>query len=237
MPAAMSPPTPTLALHYHPLSSCCHKVLIALDELGMTAELRLLNFGDAAERAVFGALSPMGKMPLLEDHGQYLPETSIIIEHLQNTPAAAGRRLIPQDADEALQVRLWDRLFDFYVMTPMQAHTADLMRAPAERDATGVARARDTLLMAYAMLDRQVAGRSWAASEHFSMADCAAAPALFYAVAYVPVPPAHVHLAAYLERLMIRPSVARTVDQARPFLKYFPGRQGLARRYFDPDAA
>lgn len=228
---------PALTLHYHPLSSCCHKVLIALDELGITAELRLLNLGDPAERAALAALSPMGKMPVLEDRGQAIPETSIIIEHLQRHHAPAGRALIPDDMQEALAVRLWDRLFDFYVMTPMQAHTADLLRPAAERDAVGVARARDTLLLAYAMIDRQLQAHAWAAGAQFSMADCAAAPALFYAVCYVPIPPAHARLATYFKRLMDRPSVARTVAQAQPFMKYFPGRQGLARRYFDPDAA
>ncbi|WP_307731774.1 glutathione S-transferase C-terminal domain-containing protein [Massilia antarctica] len=69
----------------------------------------------------------------------------------------------------------------------------------------------------------------------FSMADCAAAPALFYAVAYVPPSPQHGHLAAYIERLMAHPSVALTIDQARPYFKFFPGRSGLSRRYFDPD--
>jgi glutathione S-transferase len=226
-----------LTLHFHPLSSYCHKVLIALDELAITAEKRLLNLGDPAERAAFLALWPTGKMPLLMDQGRSIPETSIIIEHLQRKHAGPGRTLIPSDADEALEVRLWDRLFDQYVMTPMQAFTANLLRAEADRDAISVARARDGLLSAYAMIDHHLEGRTWVAGSAFSMADCAAAPALFYAVTYVPIAPQHERLAAYFERLLQRPSVARTIDQARPWFKFYPGRQGLSRRFFEPEGA
>lgn len=225
---------PTPVLHYHPLSSCCHKLLIAIDELGVSVESQLLNLGDPAERAAFVALWPMGKMPVLVDQGRVIPETSIIIEHLQQHHASTGSALIPADAEAALEVRLWDRLFDLYVMTPMQACTADLLRPDGQRDALGVQQARERLLSAYAMVDAHLADRTWVASADFSLADCAAAPALFYAVAYVPLPAGHTRLAAYVERLLQRPSVARTVDQARPWFRYFPGRAGLARRFYDP---
>lgn len=225
-----------LTLHYHPLSSYCHKVLIALDELSIQVDKRLLNLGDPAERAAFLALWPTGKMPLLVDQGRVIPETSIIIEQLQRKHAAPGRTLIPRDADEALEVRLWDRIFDLYVMTPMQAFTADLLRAEAERDPLNVARARDMLLSSYAMIDQHLEGRNWVAGGAFSMADCAAAPALFYAVTYVPLAPEHDRLAAYFERLLERPSVARTIDQARPYFKFYPGRKGLSRRFFEPES-
>jgi len=225
-------PTPTL--HYHPLSSYCHKALIALDELGINADRQLLNLGDAAERAAFFALWPTGKMPLLVDEGRVVPETSIIIEHLQRHHTAPGRTLIPADAEAALDVRLWDRLFDLYVMTPMQAFTDDLLRQPAERDPLGTTRAREKLLMAYGMVERRLEGREWIAGSTFSLADCAAAPALFYAFTYVPLPAGHDRLAAYFERLLQRPSVARTIDTARPWFQYYPGRAGLERRFFDP---
>lgn len=226
-----------LTLHYHPLSSYCHKVLIALDVLGIEVEKRLLNLGDPAERAAYLALWPTGKMPLLVDGDRVVPETSIIIEHLQRHHAAAGRALIPDDADAALDVRLWDRLFDLYVMTPMQAFTADLLRAPTERDALNVAQARAALTSAYAFLERRLDGRRWVVGDTFSMADCAAAPALFYAVTYVPLEPHQVHLAAYFDRLMDHPPVARTIDQARPWFQHYPGRAGLARRFSDPASA
>ena len=224
-----------LVLHYHPLSSCCHKVLVALDELGIGVDKQLLNLGDPAERSAFLALWPTGKMPLLIDQGRPIPETSIIIEHLQRHPASAGRRLIPHDPDEALQVRLWDRLLDLDVMTPMQALTADLLRADGERDSLGVAQARERLQSTYALIDRQLEGRTWLAGDSFSMADCAAAPALFYAVTYVPIPPHHGQLIAYVDRLMDRPSVARTIEAARPFFQFYPGRKGLSRRFVDPE--
>ncbi len=225
-----------LTLHYHPLSSYCQKVLIAIDALGIDVDKKLLNLGDAAQRAAFLALWPTGKMPLLVDGGRAIPETSIIIEHLQHHHARPGHTLLASDADAALEVRLWDRLFDLYVMTPMQALTADLLRSPNDRDALGVAQARETLSSAYAFIDRHLEGRTWVAGDAFSMADCAAAPALFYAVAYVPLLPQQVHLAAYFERLMAHPPVERTVEQARPFFTFFPGRDGLSARFFDPAA-
>jgi glutathione S-transferase len=226
----------SLTLHYHPLSSCCHKVLIALDALGIEFDKRLLNLGDPAERAAHLARWPTGKMPLLEDQGRPIPETSIIIEHLQRHHARPGRTLIPDDPDAALDVRLWDRLFDLYVMTPMQACTADLLRPQGERDAHSATQARAGLSSAYGFIDRRLEGRTWVAGETFSMADCAAAPALFYAVTYVPLPPQHAHLASYFDRLMDHPPVTRAIDQARPYFKYYPGRDGLSRRYYDPTA-
>jgi glutathione S-transferase len=227
---------PTLILHYHPLSSYCHKVLIALDILEIDVDKQVVNPGDAAERATLLALWPTGKIPLLVDAGRPVPETSLMIEHLQRHHARGGCTLLPADPDEALQVRLWDRIFDLYVMTPMQVHTADLLRPEGQRDAYGVAQAREQLLSAYALIDRHLDGRTWACGEAFSMADCAAAPALFYALAYVSLPPKLVHLHAYFERLVVHPAVARTIDQARPWLKYFPGRAGLDRRFFDTEA-
>ena len=224
----------SLTLYYHPLSSYCHKVLIAVDVLGIEIDKRLLNLADAAERAAYLALWPMGKMPLLVDQGRPVPETSIIIEHLQRHHARADRTLIPHDPDAALDVRLWDRIFDHYVMTPMQAFTADRLRPESDRDARSVAQARENLLSAYAFIDRNLEGRDWIAGDAFSMADCAAAPALFYAVTYVPLAPQHVHLSAYFEHLLDHPSVALTIDQARPYFRFYPGRDGLSRRFFEP---
>jgi glutathione S-transferase len=224
-------------LHYHPLSSYCHKVLIAVDELGIDVERQLFNPGDPEARAAYLALWPTGKIPLLVDGDRPVPESSIMIEHLQRRHARPGRTLIPDGADAALDVRLWDRLFDLYVMTPMQALTADLLRPEDERDPRGVAQARESLARAYTFIDRHLDGRTWASGDTFSLADCAAAPSLFYALPYVPLAPQQVHLAAYFERLMDRPSVARTVDQARPWFKFFPGRDGLSRRFFDPTGA
>jgi glutathione S-transferase len=119
-------------------------------------------------------------------------------------------------------------------MTPMQALTADLLKPEAERDPRSVARARDTLSTSYAIIDAQLNGRTWLAGDAFSMADCTAAPALFYAVTYVPVPPEHAQLSAYFERLIDHPAVTAVIENARPFFKFYPGRAGLLRRFFDP---
>jgi glutathione S-transferase len=224
--------TPTL--HYHPLSSYCHKLLIAIDHMGIEVDKRVMNPGDPQERSAFLALWPTGKIPLLVDGGRPVPETSVIIEHLQRHHARPGLSLIPDGVDEALEVRLWDRVFDNYVMTPMQAFTNDLMRPEGKKDPESLVRARENLLTAYAMIERQLEGRTWIAGKAFSMADCAAAPSLFYAMTYVPFLPEHARLSAYFDRLMDHPPVARAVDQARPYFKMFPGRAGLSRRFYDP---
>lgn len=221
-------------LHVHPLSSCCQKVLIAARVLGADMEERFLNLGDPVVREAFTALSPTGKMPLLEEGGQRVAETSIIIEYLQQHHAADGTSLIPTNPDAALQVRFWDRFCDFYVMTPMQALTADVLKPEEARSASAVAEAKAQLVRSYAALDRQLEGNNWLAGASFSMADCAAAPAVFYAVAYVPIPAEDVRLAAYFERLMDHPAVSAVVDAARPWFQYFPGRGGLARRFYAP---
>lgn len=228
-----------LSLYFHPLSSCCHKVLIALDELGpgLEVERRFLDLGDAGQRAEFLSRWPTGKMPLLIDGDRAVPETSVIIEYLARRQPAAGQQLLPAEAEAALEVRLMDRLLDLYVMQPMQAIVADRMRAEPSRDPLGVAKARDTLAMAYGLLDARLADdRVWMAGEHFSMADCAAAPSLFYASTLLPFGPSQRRLAAYFERLMQRPSVARTLEDARPYFKYYPYREALPA-HFRPDAA
>lgn len=226
-----------LVLHYHPLSSYCWKATIAIDALGIDVRKQLLDLGNAGEREAFHALWPIGKMPLLVDGDRTIPETSIIIEYLQRHPASQGRQLIPDDPCAALEVRLWDRFFDQYVMTPMQAHTADLLKPEGKRDPDGIARARDLLGRSYGILERHLEARTWVAGDTFSMADCSGAPALFYAITYVPLSPEHVYLSAYFERLMDHPAVVATIEQSRDWFKFYPGRAGLSRRYFDPAGA
>ena len=209
-----------LTLHMHPLSSYCHKALIALYELEVPFEPAFLNLGDEAERAAFLKLWPIGKMPVLEDRaaGLVLPETSIIIEWLNDR---FGGRLIPEDRDRALEVRLQDRFFDLYVHTPMGVFTWDLLRPEGQRDPYGVNQAKTLLLTAYDMIERRMADREWAAGDAFSMADCAAAPALFYAEGRVPFGD-RPHLRAYLERLKARPSYARALKEAEPYFHMVP---------------
>lgn len=226
-----------LRLHFHPLSSCCHKALIALYELGVPFEGRLLDLGDAQQRSDFLALWPTGKMPLLQDGDRVVPETSIIIEYLaQHHAPPGGQQLLPADPVAALEVRLMDRLLDLYVMTPMQAIVGDRLRPETDRDPTGVAKARATLATAYGLLEQRLEDRDWIAGAHFSMADCAAAPALFYASTLVALPAGHARLAAYFERLLARPSVARTLEEARPFFRFYPYREALPARFLPREA-
>ena len=160
-------------------------------------------------------------MPVLVDDGCTLVEASIIIEHLGlHHPGPV--RLIPEDPRAALGVRMLDRFFDNYVMTPMQRIVFDGIRAAENRDRQGVAEARELLDTAYGWLDGAMAGREWAAGDSFSLADCAAAPSLFYADWVHPIREAFSNVRAYRRRLLARPSFARAVDEARPYRPLFP---------------
>ena len=211
----------TLRLYGHPFSSYCQKVLVALYENRTPFEFRILAPGDQQTAAEFAALWPLKKMPVLVDGDRTVVETSIIIEHLAlRYPGPV--RLVPDDAQVALEIRMMDRFFDLYVMTPMQKVVFDSLRAPAERDPAGVADARAMLDTACGWLDGVMAERRWAAGDAFSLADCAAAPALFYADWVHPIDEAFGNVRAYRRRLLERPSFARAVDEARPYRPLFP---------------
>jgi glutathione S-transferase len=213
--------TMSLVLYAHPFSSYCQKVLVALYENATPFEWRVLTPDDAATDGEFTALWPIRRMPLLCDGERTVPESSIIIEHLErHYPGPV--RLIPSDTDTALEARLLDRCFDNYVQTPLQKIVFDSLRPAADRDAHGVKEARTMLDTAYAWLDRKLAGRHWATGGDFSLADCAAAPALFYADWTHPIPPGCANVLGYRQRLLARPSFARAVDEARPYRSYFP---------------
>lgn len=217
----------SLTLYYHPLASYCHKVLVALYEHEIAFEARIIDLGAEADRAELGALWPFCKFPLLRDHERQrtVPESSIIIEYLD--PFAARPPLIPQDANDALQVRLWDRIVDSYVHEPMQDIVLDHLRG-AKGDTTTL---RATIQTAYSLIDTQVATRPWMAGQTFSMADCAAAPALFYAHTLESFPEPLVHLRAYFERLMKRPSVQRVLEEARPYFPMYPFHSAIPARF------
>ena len=208
-----------LKLYAHPFSSYCQKVLIALYENGTPFTLRML--GDAEAFTELGALWPLKRMPVLVDGDRTVVETTVIIEHL-GLYHAGPVRLIPADARDALEVRTMDRVFDNYVMTPMQKIVLDRLRPEASRDAHGVAEARTMLDTAYRWLDGTMAGREWAAGGTFSLADCAAAPALFYADWAHRIDERFANVWAYRRRLLARPSIARAVDEARPYRPLFP---------------
>ncbi len=207
-------------LYAHPFSSYCQKVLIALYENGTPFDWRLLD-GDPDVDAEWTALWPLRRMPLLRDGARTVAEASVIIEYL-DVHRRGPARLMPADADQALEVRFMDRFFDNYVMTPMQAIVFDRRRPPEQRHPPSVTEARAALDTAYRWLDERMAGRAWSAVDTFSLADCAAAPALFYADWAHPIAPEFAQLAAYRRRLLARPSVARAVDEARPFRAFFP---------------
>jgi len=209
----------SLALYFHPLSSFCQKALIALYENGTAFDYRNLEDPQANEELT--ALWPMRRFPVLADGDRTVIEATSVIEYLDlHHPGPV--KLIPADSDTALQVRMLDRFFDNYISTPQQKFVLDRLRPEAERDPRGVADARAMLDTAYAWLDRYMAGREWAAGEAFSLADCGAAPFLFYADWTHRIDAGFGHVRAYRERLLARPSVKRAVDEARPYRTYFP---------------
>jgi glutathione S-transferase len=212
-----------LEFHYHPFASFCQKVLIALYENDTQFEPHLVDLADDEARARFYALWPLGKMPVLRDtaRGRTIPESSIVIEYLaRHYPGNV--ELVPADGDLALQTRLQDRFFDLYVAEPMQKIVVDRLRPQGEGDRYGVEAARRSLRAAYGLIDRAMGAQTWATGEDFTMADCAAAPALFYADWVEPFGESRPNVAAYLDRLMQRPSFARVVEEAKPYRPNFP---------------
>ena len=213
----------TLRLYYHPFSSFCQKAATALYERGAPFEPEIVDLGDPDDRARLEALWSMAKFPVLRDEaaGETIAEASLIVEYADRFGDAPA--LVPAERDAALGVRLWDRVFDLYVNVPLQKAVGDTVRPEAVRDPHGVAEAKTLIARAYAAADSELARRraEWIAGDDFTMADCAAGPALFYANIVVPLAP-HRQLAAYYERLLARPSFARAVDEARPYRGLFP---------------
>jgi len=209
----------SLTLYSHPLSSYCQKVLIALRENEIPFTYRHLEEpGAEQERA---ALWPLGRFPVLVDDGRTIAESSIIIEYLDRRYPGPVR-LLPDDRDAALEIRFMDRFFDNYVMTAMQAPVSEALRPESTRMEEVMARTRQALDTAYAWLEERLSGRTWAAGGSFTMADCAAAPSLFYADWVHQIGPDFPRLRTYRSRLLARPSFARAVEEGRPYRSYFP---------------
>jgi glutathione S-transferase len=206
----------SLTLHAHPFAAYCWKVLIALYENATPFTYRVVE--DMAE---LQSLWPIKKFPVLRDGEATIVESSIIIEYLMHRYPGTTR-MIPLNDDAALSVRFMDRFFDNYVTTPYQTLVSDRMRTQTERDAKGVADARKMLDVAYGWLEKQLTPQAWASGSHFSLADCSAAPALFYADWVHPIGDRFPGVRAYRGRVVARPSVARVVDEARPFRRLFP---------------
>lgn len=210
-----------LVLYAHPFSSYCQKVLIALYENATPFEYKMLAPEKPDNYAELVKLWPFAKFPVLVDDGKAVSESSVIIEYL-DLKHPGRSRMLPADATAALEVRTMDRVFDNYVMTPMNAIVVDAMRPAEAKNAAAVADARKQLETSYAWLDQRMASREWATGDDFSLADCAAAPSLFYADWVHPIAPAHANLRAYRVRLLARPSFKRAVDEARPYRNLFP---------------
>lgn len=212
----------SLTLHYHPLSSYCQKALTALYENDTPFTPYLVNLGDPASRAEFLKLWPIGKFPVLRDdtRDRTVPESSIIIEYLDRH-YAGKTKLIPADSDRARETRFRDRFYDLHVHNLMQQIVGDRLRPEGSKDPFGVAQAKDKIATAYGMIEKDMGHKTWAMGDDFTLADCAAAPALYYSNLVVPFA-SHSNVAAYFDRLTARPSFARVVKEAEPYRHLFP---------------
>ena len=207
----------SLELFGHPFSSYTWKALIALYETGTPFIFRNIAGDEYPEhQAAFFAYWPVGKFPLLVEDGVPIMESSIIVEHVSPS-------MVPEDRGLAREVRMLDRIFDNHVMTPMQAIVAEHLPFITQTpDSARITRARTALDKVYPWLDARLAQRRWAAGEEFSLADCAGAPSLFYADWVHQIPEEFTTLRAYRARALSRPSVARVIDEARPYRHLFP---------------
>lgn len=213
----------SLTLYYHPFSSFCQKALIALYENETPFEKRLIDFGEAGDADELKKIWPIRKFPVLVDKARdrIVPEATAIIEHLSaHYPGEV--KLIPEDPDLAVRARLSDRIFDNYVAAPMQKIVLDRIRPEGKRDPFGVEEARSVLATALGVIDKDLAGKTWSAGDGFTLADCAAAPALVYADTIIPLAGAYPNVAAYLARLKKRPSFERALAEAEPYWALFP---------------
>ncbi|MBT2186612.1 glutathione S-transferase family protein [Sphingobium nicotianae] len=206
-------------LYAHPFSSYCWKVLIALHEKELPFDYKMIE-SEEAMRELNGHW-PLGKFPVLVDEGVPVIESTTIIEYLDLRHYERAP-LVPANAIDALDVRFMDRVFDNHVMTPMNAIVQEYLIDGASPDRARIAKAEAALDAIYAWLDVRLAGRTWASSHGFSLADCAAAPALFYADWVREIPDALGHLRDYRALLNARPSVANCIEEARPYRGYFP---------------
>ncbi|WP_341920567.1 glutathione S-transferase family protein [Hydrocarboniphaga effusa] len=213
--------SPQLKLYAHPFSSYCQKALIALYENHTPFVFKELAIGDQAASDELGRLWPIKRFPVLVDGDKVVPEATIIIERL-DALYPGPVRFIPDDAEAALDVRFLDRFFDHYIHTPSQKIVFDAIREPNRRDAQGVEEARAMLEQSYAWLDAHMAGREWVSGERFTLADCSAAPSLFYVDWVHKIDARFANVLAYRQRLNARPSFARAIDEARPYRQYFP---------------
>jgi len=211
----------SITLYAHPFSSYCQKVFIALFENDTPHTLRLLDFGNPEVAAEFENIWPIKRMPVLNDEGRRVMEATVIVEYL-DLYHPRRIRFVPELPKLALDVRFMDRFFDNYIATPMQRIVFNAMRREDQRDARADAEARTLLDMSYRWLEGRIADCEWACGSTFTLADCAAAPALFYADWVHPIGDEFTSVRNYRNRLLARPSFARAVDNGRPYRQFFP---------------
>ncbi|UCI20681.1 glutathione S-transferase family protein [Mesorhizobium sp. B2-1-8] len=217
----------SLILHFHPLASFCWKPLIALYENDTAFEPVIVDLGDEQSRAAFLKISPTGKMPALRDdrRDRTVLESTIVVEYLAaHYPGPVD--LVPAGIDLALAVRQADRFYDFYVQEPMQKIVGDRLRPQGETDPFGVEQARGQLRNSYAIIEREMQSREWAVGDAFTMADCAASPALFYANKVEPFGDNYPAVKRYHDRLLQRAAFIRVIEEAQPYFKFFPYNNG-----------
>lgn len=217
----------SLTLHFHPLASFCWKPLIAFYENGIPFTPVIVDLGDEQSRATFLKVSPTGKMPALQDDARdrTVLESTILIEYLA-AYYPGPIELIPADTDLAIKVRQADRFYDFYVQEPMQKIVGDRLRPKDKTDPHGVEQARAQLRNSYEIIEQEMQAKTWAAGEAFTMADCSASPALFYANKVEPFGDRFPAVKRYHDRLLERPAFARVIDEAQPYFKFFPYNNG-----------
>lgn len=212
-----------LTLYYHPLASFCWKPLIALYENEIPFTPHIVDLGDAKAREDFCKLWPLGQFPVLQEESrqQLIPQSTFIIEYLELFHPGKIR-LIPEEAEAALEARRWNEFYDTYVHVQMQKIVTDFLRPAGQNDSYGVTEARRTLKSAYGILEARMGGKTWSVGANFTLADCSAAPALYYGDKVSPLSPEYPRLSAYLERLKARPSFARVLKEAEPYFHMFP---------------
>lgn len=212
----------SLTLYMHPLASFCWKSLIPLYENETPFTARLVD-SDEKSREAFYKISPTRKFPLLHDtaRDKVILESTLINQYIDEY-YPGPRPLLPKSSDAARDVLYWDRFYDFYVHIPMQNVVADRLRPADNRDPFGVDQSKAVIQRSYATLEDHFSKNEWAAGDSFTLADCAAMPALYYAMRVAPLSETHMHIAAYTKKLFARPSCARVLQEAEPYFKYFP---------------
>lgn len=212
----------TLTLYHHPFSSFCQKALIALYENETAFTPKVIDLSDPTSRGELEQLWPFAKFPVLRDdrRGVTVPESSLIVGYL-NQHYPGPTTFVPADVDAALRVHMLDRIIDSHLLLTVGKIVTDHFRSDDRHDPEGVEQAKSAILTAYAFLETELPGSGWAVGQGFTLADCAAAPALFYSNVVVPFGK-HRNLAAYYERLLTRPSFQRAIEAARPYRAAFP---------------